>query len=303
VNMVDERIRCFVIMPFSGTTAEHTEAYWTAHYENFLKPAIEENPVLEARRSQALRGDILKEIISTLVVSPIVVADLTDANPNVYWELGVRQSFKHGTITIAEDGTRLPFDIGVKGTLFYHPKNHLRMPEFRRIFAAALADCLSHPDRTDSHVLETISGRGTIYELIRRDEAIRRVDALLDECRTILIFHREAMEIARMNLEPDDPRISSSNESNPRGFITPFSTAALDLLSTTRYLDQDRDFYRRVIACSALCTTVNGQIALWEHHPNNVAQFFASSEKLIQETIENLQTELNEIQKQLHARA
>ena len=32
----------------------------------------------------------------------IVVADITDSKPNVYWELGVRQSFKHGTIIIRE---------------------------------------------------------------------------------------------------------------------------------------------------------------------------------------------------------
>jgi len=36
---------------------------------------------------------------------------LTDYNPNVFWELGVRQSFKHNTITIAEEGVILPFDV------------------------------------------------------------------------------------------------------------------------------------------------------------------------------------------------
>ena len=65
------------------------------------------------------------------MTAPIVVVDLTDSNPNVYWELGVRQSFKHGTITIAEKGTELPFDLGVKGTLFYYPEDYIKMSEFR----------------------------------------------------------------------------------------------------------------------------------------------------------------------------
>jgi hypothetical protein len=107
-------------MPFSKTTPKHTEAYWTKHFTNFLKPLIEENPSLEAHRSTARRGDILKEIISDLVTAPIVIADLTDKNPNVFWELGVRQSFSHRTITIAQYGTKLPFDLSTKGTLFYH---------------------------------------------------------------------------------------------------------------------------------------------------------------------------------------
>lgn len=82
--METNRQSCFVIMPFGKTTDEHTEEYWTKHFENFLKPLIEENPNLEARRSKELRGDILNEIITDLVTSPIVVANLTDKNANVF---------------------------------------------------------------------------------------------------------------------------------------------------------------------------------------------------------------------------
>jgi hypothetical protein len=39
-------------MPFSQTKRRHTKAYWTRHFEGILKPVIEENPSLEARRSQ-----------------------------------------------------------------------------------------------------------------------------------------------------------------------------------------------------------------------------------------------------------
>ena len=294
--MADERIRCFVIMPFSATTSEHTEDYWTRHYEKFLKPLIEETPRLEAHRSQALRGDILKTIISTLVVSPIVVADLTDANPNVYWELGVRQSFKHGTITIAEHGTHLPFDIGVKGTLFYSPKDHLQIPTFREVFSAAIADCLSHPDRPDSHVLETISGRGTIYELVRRDEAIRRIDGVLDECSTNLLSLNAATTLAKNNLKAE-------RKQDRTVFIIPLSVAALNLLTTTRYLDRERDFYERVALCISLCTAVNNEIASWGDSPNDVERYLESHEPLFTGHLEGLRAELKEIQQELRAGA
>lgn len=111
--------RCFVIMPFSKTTAKHTQEYWTKHFDDFLKPLIEESLQIEAFRSEALRVDIVKQIIADLITSDVVVADLTDHNPNVYWELGIRQSFKYGTITIAEESTKLASDIEKKGTLFY----------------------------------------------------------------------------------------------------------------------------------------------------------------------------------------
>ena len=119
--MTEKKNKCFVIMPFSKSSESHTEEYWTSHFENFLKLEIEKIPNLEVHRSAELRSDIIKEIIKDLYLSDFVIADLTDHNPNVFWELGVRQSLKYGTITIAEDGTDLPFDISTKGTLFYYP--------------------------------------------------------------------------------------------------------------------------------------------------------------------------------------
>lgn len=35
---MSDKKTCFVIMPFSRTNDEHTESYWTKHFEDFLKP-------------------------------------------------------------------------------------------------------------------------------------------------------------------------------------------------------------------------------------------------------------------------
>jgi len=152
-------------MPFSETTEFHTEEYWSNHFENFLKPLIDSCSGVEAFRSVPLRQDILRQILNDLVFSPIVVADLTDSNPNVYWELGVRLSFRYGTITIANEGSDIPFDIKTKGVLFY-PSDPNQRDDFSRKFKEAINDCISNPDRPDSVVLETITGRGSIYSVI-----------------------------------------------------------------------------------------------------------------------------------------
>jgi len=260
---------CFVIMPFSKTTDEHTEDYWTKHFEDFLKPLIEMNQNLEARRSQALRGDVLKQIITDLAVSPVVVADLTDNNPNVYWELGVRQSFKHGTVTIAEAGTRLFFDIGAKGTLFYYPKDHLKIEDFRERFKEAIQDCLEHPDRPDSHVLETISGRGTLFEIFRRDEAIRRLDAVLSE-------HDGNFEVLKWVVER-----AQDNQKNPseRKFTTSrFRISAAELLVVNRYVDEDQSFYELTERYLSWITAMNNQITIWEVKPDSTEKWLLNVE-------------------------
>src|SRR5260370_3001757 len=161
-------------MPFSDTTS-YSEDYWTTHFEKVLKPLIEEHDTLVARRSNPLRGDLLKQIINDLVTSPIVVAELTDSRPNVYWELRVRQSFKHCTVTIAEKNTPLAFDLGAKGTLFYEKEPH-KWENFRRRFKQSVNYCLENPGIPDSHALEALSGRGSLFETFRRQEAAGRLD-------------------------------------------------------------------------------------------------------------------------------
>jgi hypothetical protein len=178
--MSAERKRCFVIMPFSRTSPAHTGEYWNNHFENFLKPLIDSCSEVEAFRSAPLRQDIVRQIISDLVFSPIVVADLTDSNPNVYWELGVRLSFRHGTITIADKNSDIPFDIKTKGILFYS-SDPREKDEFSSKLKDAINDCLSNPDRPDSVVLETITGRTSIYSIIHHQEIIQRIDGLISE--------------------------------------------------------------------------------------------------------------------------
>lgn len=250
---------CFVIMPFSQTTSEHTEDYWTQHFQTFLKPLIEQKGTLNANRAKSLRGDILRQIISDLVTARVVIADLTDHNANVFWELGVRQSFKHCTVTIAEAGTKLPFDIGGKGTLFYHPKNHLKNEAFRTDFEKALDDCLHSPDRPDSQVLETLSGRGTLFEIFRKDEALRRLDALLSECEFNLEAFDRIEKTAKTNKEKNQPggRITTSR----------FRSPALTLLVTNRYLDASNTFYKLAESCLNDLGVNNDQLNMWEHTP------------------------------------
>ncbi len=272
---------CFIIMPFKKTTKVHTEEYWTKHYSLFLKPLIEEIPAIEACRSRPLRGDMLKQIITDIVISPVVVADLTDCNPNVYWELGVRQSFKHGTITIAEAGTKLPFDIGAKGTLFYHPNNHLKNAEFERQLKTALKDCMNSPHRPDSHVLETISGRGTLFEIFHQEEARRRLDALLSECEMNLRSLKCVASGCKRNID---------NPKNRHIFTGRLRTSAAGLLVTNRYIDENASFFLLAESCLSEMVTLNDQFCLWEGNPLSTEEWLMKNIGNVINDLEQLKT-------------
>jgi len=284
---------CFVIMPFSETTEKHTEEYWTEHFEDFLKPLIEECPPLEAHRSKPLHGDILKDIITKLIISPLLVADLTDLNPNVFWELGVRQSFKHRTITIAQEGTELPFDIFSKGTLFYYPENYVKNAKFCSDLKAALANCLSGTVIADSSVLDTISGRGTLYEIVHQSEALRRLDGLEQEGKWNIGLLAKTLETVKKNKEnPKEGKIVTLR----------FHSACTELLLTERYLDEDESFYDK-IAVNFLCIQqLNDQLREWVSAGESTEKWLEDNATESQKCFENDSKAIAEARKELMER-
>lgn len=103
--------QCFVIMPI-GDHPSHEKGHFIKIYRDLIKPAIEDAD-FEAYRadegggSQNIQIDIIKKIIE----APMAVCDLSTRNPNVLFELGIRQAFDLPVALIQEIGTERIFDI------------------------------------------------------------------------------------------------------------------------------------------------------------------------------------------------
>lgn len=63
-------------------------------------------------------GMIGDRVISDIIHAELVVADLTELNPNAFYELGIRHSTLKPTIHVAKSGTPLPFDNVAHRTIF-----------------------------------------------------------------------------------------------------------------------------------------------------------------------------------------
>jgi len=206
-------------------------------------------------------------MLCDLVTAPIAVTDLTDSNPNVYWELGVRQSFKHGTITIAEDGTTLPFDLGGKGTLFYFPGDHIKMQEFENKFHEAIDDCSKNPDLPDSHVLETISGRGTLHQILMRDESLRKLDALISEIEDNIVCSKNVEGVCKRNIEKEKEALAKSEQPKRDYCSVRFRLIAVEMLIINRYIDASEIFYKTAEDYMDWLASVNEQLSFWQSKP------------------------------------
>lgn len=64
-------------------------------------------------------GDITEQIVNQLLNADLIVADLTDHNPNVFYELALRHAFGKPFIHVIKKGERIPFDIAQQRTVFY----------------------------------------------------------------------------------------------------------------------------------------------------------------------------------------
>ena len=163
-------INVYVIMPFSTTTSERTEDYWTEHFEHFIKLQVEEvtskDPNLNqfdwiVNRSSIEKGGPLNyEIIWDLLVSQIVIADITDLNSNVTYELGIRHALTAATgskrTIMVQDSSafKLPFDFANYSVVKYD-KN--RLDTWKKNLSKRLIECINNYHYRDNPVSMTFA--------------------------------------------------------------------------------------------------------------------------------------------------
>ena len=105
---------CFVLMPFGKKTDDAGKIVdFDAVYAELIRPAIEESGLESLRADEEVAGGIIhKPMFERLILCQYAVADLTTANANVFYELGVRHAVRPwSTVSIYAEGGRLPFDV------------------------------------------------------------------------------------------------------------------------------------------------------------------------------------------------
>ncbi|MDH5298489.1 MAG: DUF4071 domain-containing protein [Desulfobulbaceae bacterium] len=155
---------CFVLMPFgekpdgSGRSIDFDRIY-----AELIAPAIRAADLEPIRADEKQGGGIIhKPMYERLILCDYAVADLTTANANVFYELGVRHAVRpHTTISIHEEQTRLPFDVAPFRSLPYRLAADGtvagREPFCRQLTARLLAARAPQPDSPVFQLVECVS--------------------------------------------------------------------------------------------------------------------------------------------------
>src|ERR1700722_7424967 len=113
---------CFVLMPFGiKSDPNGTPIDFDAVYQQMIVPAIRSAKLEPLRADEEMSGGIIhKPMFERLVLCEYAVADLTTANANVFYELGVRHAVRPwSTVLIFAGSSRLPFDVAPLRALPY----------------------------------------------------------------------------------------------------------------------------------------------------------------------------------------
>lgn len=160
------RQTCFIDMPFGRKVdpKSRVEIDFDQVYAKGIQPAV------EAADLQCVRGDredtggiIHTAMFARLLMSEFVIADMTTANPNVFYELGVRHAAKPAT-TIAIFATlgAPPFDVNMVRAIPYELTDgrltDAAAADLRKALGDRIAAAFKSPVAQDSPLFQLFNG-------------------------------------------------------------------------------------------------------------------------------------------------
>jgi hypothetical protein len=102
---------CFVISPIGSNDSPQRK--WADQCLKYIfKPSLEPLGYNVIRADEISEtGSITHQVLGRVTESELVIADLTDHNPNVFYELAVRDTIDRPVIRVIKVGQRIPFDV------------------------------------------------------------------------------------------------------------------------------------------------------------------------------------------------
>jgi len=137
---VDATDRCFVMMPFVPPLG--------GYYESVYKPAIEKAGLQPVRADAEIfgAGKIMDQIWSGIRGAKVLVAELTQRNPNVFYELGLAHALKKPVVLVSSNENDVPFDLHHIRVIYYDVNDPFWGQKLIAKVAENILSAIEHPD-------------------------------------------------------------------------------------------------------------------------------------------------------------
>ena len=115
--MTEPKKTCFVISPI-GIDGSDVRRRADQILRHVIVPAAEAAGFAAMRADQISEpGLITTQVIQHIVEDPLVIADLTGSNPNVFYELAIRHAIRKPLVQIIQKDEKIPFDVAGMRTI------------------------------------------------------------------------------------------------------------------------------------------------------------------------------------------
>ena len=242
-------------------------------YEHLIDTPFSEAGYNVMRADDILnQQNILADIIQSIKDSDFIVADLSKANPNVYYELGLAHACEKNVIMIVEENTKIPFDLSTYRAIQYGT-NFVQMKEAEKNIKKLIKDIQAGKAKfgnpvTDFGGSELIPAadraQSSLTETDREDE-YGFIDYQIEFDENMAIINNIVTEVGErignltVKMGSTTDQITNPDKSDPRSRRRILRLMAADINDYATWLKESNNQYRE--ALGKVGQSVNGMIS------------------------------------------
>lgn len=211
--------KCFVIAPIGADNSD-TRKRSDLVLKYVFQPPLEESGYEVIRADKIDNpGMITTQVIDHVVNDDLVIADLTENNPNVFYEIAIRHAVSKPFIQVMQVGEKIPFDISDLRTIIFDYKDlesvdnakiqirqqikAIQEPQFRVVtpltFAVDLKSFESSGDKEEYYIANIMSELSKLNNrFIKMEESFFRERSKGE--RNTMMRHIQNLEMERNEL-------------------------------------------------------------------------------------------------------
>ena len=162
---MSEEKTCFVISPI-GETESDVRKRSDQVLKHIIRPAVSECGYEAIRADEIDKpGIITSQVIQHVVNDALVVADLTERNPNVFYELAIRHAIAKPLVQLMESGEQIPFDVAATRTIFVDHRDLDSVADAKIKIREQIAELEADPTATETPISVSLD-----LQLLRQSE-------------------------------------------------------------------------------------------------------------------------------------
>jgi len=192
---------CFVIAPI-GEEGTETRRRSDQVLTHIIKPAAKECGYETVRADEISEpGIITSQILQHLIDDDLVIADLSDKNPNVFYELAVRHTVKKPIVQIIQSEETIPFDVAPSRTIHFDHRDLDSVANCGAELVKQIRAVEKDPSKVDSPISVAIDLKYLNQSENPLEKSNAEIISMLQELRT-MVSNGATSAIRRIRTDP-----------------------------------------------------------------------------------------------------